>query len=91
MSEGLKDEAWKTTWGLYHVIYETKGYWFRTPEAWDITGNFRAGMYMRPTAIWALEMTPPSDADTHSQSHRVTRCVAQTQTHPTRKLGALCS
>ena len=59
MSEGLKDDAWKTTWGLYHVIYETKGYWFRTPEAWDITGNFRAGMYMRPMAIWALEMTPP--------------------------------
>jgi non-lysosomal glucosylceramidase len=58
MSEGLKDEAWKTTWGLYHVIYESKGYWFRTPEAWDITGNFRAGMYMRPIAIWALEMTP---------------------------------
>jgi non-lysosomal glucosylceramidase len=57
MSEGLKDEAYKTTWGLYHVIYETRGYWFRTPEAWDITGNFRAGMYMRPTAIWALEMT----------------------------------
>jgi non-lysosomal glucosylceramidase len=59
MSEGLKDEAYKTTWGLYHVIYESKGYWFRTPEAWDITGDFRAGMYMRPTAIWALEMTPP--------------------------------
>jgi non-lysosomal glucosylceramidase len=58
MSEGLKDEAYKATWGLYHVIYESKGYWFRTPEAWDITGNFRAGMYMRPTAIWALEMTP---------------------------------
>jgi non-lysosomal glucosylceramidase len=58
MSEGMQDEAWKTTWGLYHVIYETKGYWFRTPEAWDITGNFRAGMYMRPMAIWALEMTP---------------------------------
>lgn len=57
MSEGMKEEAYKTTWGLYHVIYEAKGYWFRTPEAWDITGNFRAGMYMRPTAIWALEMT----------------------------------
>jgi non-lysosomal glucosylceramidase len=38
LSEGMKDEAWKTTWGLYHVIYESKGYWFRTPEAWDITG-----------------------------------------------------
>ncbi|MGO8717888.1 MAG: GH116 family glycosyl hydrolase [Acidobacteriaceae bacterium] len=58
MSDGMKDEAWKTAWGLYHVIYQTKGYWFRTPEAWDITGNFRAGMYMRPMAIWALEMTP---------------------------------
>jgi non-lysosomal glucosylceramidase len=59
MSEGKKDQAYRATWGLYHVIYESKGYWFRTPEAWDITGNFRAGMYMRPTAIWALEMTPP--------------------------------
>ena len=36
----MKDEAYKTAWGLYHVIYESKGYWFRTPEAWDITGNF---------------------------------------------------
>jgi non-lysosomal glucosylceramidase len=62
MSEGLKDEAWKTTWGLYHVIYETKGYWFRTPEAWDVTGDFRAGMYMRPMTIWALEMTPPHES-----------------------------
>jgi non-lysosomal glucosylceramidase len=58
MSEGMRDEAWKSAWGLYHVIYEDKGYWFRTPEAWDISGNFRAGMYMRPMAIWALEMTP---------------------------------
>jgi non-lysosomal glucosylceramidase len=59
MSDGMKDEAWKTAHGLYRVIYKSKGYWFRTPEAWDITGNFRAGMYMRPMAIWALEMTPP--------------------------------
>jgi non-lysosomal glucosylceramidase len=62
MSLGMKDEAWKTTRGLYHVIYEDKGYWYRTPEAWDITGNFRAGMYMRPMAIWALEMTPQPSA-----------------------------
>jgi len=56
LSEGMKDEAYHTTWGLYHVIYETKGYWFRTPEAWDDSGNFRASMYMRPAAAWALEM-----------------------------------
>ncbi len=59
LSEGMKDEAYSTARGLYHVIYENKGYWFRTPEAWDVTGNFRASMYMRPAAIWAMEMTSP--------------------------------
>ncbi|MGA8870184.1 MAG: non-lysosomal glucosylceramidase [Candidatus Acidiferrales bacterium] len=59
LSEGMKTEGYRTAWGIYHVTYETKGYWFRTPEAWDITGNYRASMYMRPGAIWALEMTKP--------------------------------
>jgi non-lysosomal glucosylceramidase len=60
LSDGLKDEAYRTAWGLYHTSYETKGYWFRTPEAWDISGNYRASMYMRPAAIWAMEMTRPA-------------------------------
>jgi non-lysosomal glucosylceramidase len=59
LGEGMKDEAFRTAWGIYHVNYETKGYWFRTPEAWDITGNYRASMYMRPAAIWSMEMTAP--------------------------------
>jgi non-lysosomal glucosylceramidase len=59
LSEGLKDEAYHTAWGIHHVIYESKGYWFRTPEAWDDSGNFRASMYMRPAAVWAMEMTTP--------------------------------
>lgn len=59
LGEGMKDEAFRTAWGIYHVCYETKGYWFRTPEAWDLTGNYRASMYMRPAAIWAMEMTAP--------------------------------
>jgi len=57
MSEGLKDEAYKSTWGLYHVIYESKAIGSEPPKHGH-HGNFRAGMYMRPTAIWALEMTP---------------------------------
>ena len=60
LSDGLKDEAYRTAWGLYHTTYETKGYWFRTPEAWDITGNYRASMYMRPAAVWAMELTRPA-------------------------------
>lgn len=59
LSNGMKDEAYHTAWGVYHVVYETKGYWFRTPEAYDSTGNFRASMYMRPAGIWAMEMRPP--------------------------------
>jgi non-lysosomal glucosylceramidase len=59
MSDGMKDESYKSAWGLYHVIYESKGYWFRTPEAWEINGNFRASMYMRPAGVWAMEMTHP--------------------------------
>jgi hypothetical protein len=49
---------------LYHVIYESKGYWFRTPEAWDVNGNFRASMYMRPAAVWAMEMIPERRLET---------------------------
>jgi non-lysosomal glucosylceramidase len=59
LSEGMKDEGFRTAWGVYHVTYETKGYWFRTPEAWEVEGNYRASMYMRPAAIWAMEMTAP--------------------------------
>jgi non-lysosomal glucosylceramidase len=59
LGEGMNKEAFQTAWGIYHVSYETKGYWFRTPEAWDITGNYRASMYMRPASIWAMEMTQP--------------------------------
>jgi non-lysosomal glucosylceramidase len=60
LSEGMKDEAYRTAWGIYNVTYEKKGYWFRTPEAWDMSGNYRASMYMRPAAIWAIEMTRPA-------------------------------
>ncbi len=56
LNRGLRDEAWKTAYGVYHVTYEKYGYWFRTPEAYDETGNFRATMYLRPLSIWAIDM-----------------------------------
>jgi len=51
----LDEEAWGTAYGIYQHVYETGGLWFRTPEAWDADGNFRASMYMRPLAIWAMQ------------------------------------
>lgn len=59
LSEGMREEGYRTAWGIYHTVYETHGYWFRTPEAWDEKGEFRASMYMRPGAIWAMEMLAP--------------------------------
>jgi non-lysosomal glucosylceramidase len=66
LADGLKDEGYRTAWGVYHTVYETQGYWFRTPEAYEMNGQFRASMYMRPAAIWALEMT---GAQSSSGSH----------------------
>jgi non-lysosomal glucosylceramidase len=51
---GMSDEAWQTARGANDVTYE-RGFWFRTPEAYDVDGNFRASLYLRPLAIWALE------------------------------------
>lgn len=56
LQDGLRDEGYATAKGIYNVVYVDKGYWFRTPEAWDTKGFYRAGMYMRPGAIWSMEM-----------------------------------
>ncbi len=53
--EGLIDEAWETARGIYNGTYREFGYWFATPEAWDVAGDFRALAYMRPLAIWAMQ------------------------------------
>jgi non-lysosomal glucosylceramidase len=55
LQEGLEEEGWRTAWGAYNVTYVTHGLWFRTPEAWYADGSYRASMYMRPQAIWAIE------------------------------------
>lgn len=50
---GLRAEAWKITETVIQQIYE-HGLQFRTPEAITAEGTFRACMYLRPMAIWAL-------------------------------------
>ena len=54
-AEGMAQQADKTAWGVYNVVYVKKGYWFRTPEAWNHNGDYRASLYMRPLAIWSME------------------------------------
>jgi non-lysosomal glucosylceramidase len=54
LARGLDDAAWETALGAVRGTYE-RGLHFRTPEAYDEAGNFRASLYMRPLAIWAIE------------------------------------
>jgi non-lysosomal glucosylceramidase len=54
IGRGLTEEGWSTARGAAAVTYE-RGLWFRTPEAYDEAGNFRASLYLRPLAIWAIE------------------------------------
>jgi non-lysosomal glucosylceramidase len=54
IGRGLDDEGWQTARGVVDVTYG-RGLWFRTPEAYDAAGDFRATMYLRPLAIWAIE------------------------------------
>jgi non-lysosomal glucosylceramidase len=61
ISEGLTAQAYNTAKGVYNVVWDPKdgrGYWFRTPEAYDVRGYYRASMYMRPASIWSMEVTP---------------------------------
>ena len=57
ISEGMREQAFHTAKGIYDVVWRDRGYFFRTPEAYDAHGLYRASMYMRPGAIWAMEMT----------------------------------
>jgi len=54
LGRGLVEEGWETARGAAAVTYG-RGLWFRTPEAYDLDGNFRASLYLRPLAIWAIE------------------------------------
>jgi non-lysosomal glucosylceramidase len=55
IAEGLTDEGFATAKGVNNVVWRDRGYFFRTPEAYDIHGLYRASMYMRPGSIWSME------------------------------------
>ena len=54
IGRGLVHEGWATAEGAARVVWQ-EGLWFRTPEAYDRSGNYRASLYLRPLAIWAIE------------------------------------
>jgi len=55
LEAGLREEAFTTAKGIYHMVYEDYGLWFQTPEALSAYESVRAISYMRPLAIWAMQ------------------------------------
>ena len=80
LSEGMRDQAFQTARGVYNVVWKDRGYFFRTPEAYDARGMYRASMYMRPGAIWSMELLPEvSSASAALHVSRKTRRMTQRQ------------
>jgi non-lysosomal glucosylceramidase len=55
LQAGMKEEAYKTAEGIFHMVYDDYGFWFQTPEALNVNGSARAISYMRPLAVWAIQ------------------------------------
>jgi non-lysosomal glucosylceramidase len=75
IGRGLVPEGWRTAHGAFAVTYG-RGLWFRTPEAYLEDGRYRAAMYLRPLAIWAIEHAlRQRGANGTKASHSVGRAV----------------
>ncbi len=51
----LRDMAFHTAKGVQQSAWDSFGYFFQTPEAWNSAGNYRSLGYMRPLCIWAMQ------------------------------------
>ncbi len=55
---GRADQAMTLAATVVHQVYDN-GLQFRTPEAITAAGTFRACLYLRATAIWAMQVVRP--------------------------------
>jgi len=55
LQSGLDTEAFVTAGGIWQACWRDLGFWYQTPEAFDVHGRFRSLAYMRPLAIWAMQ------------------------------------
>ncbi len=55
IQQGLAPEAADIGQSLVNTIWTTDALWWRTPEAWQLSGGVRANYYMRATTIWAAK------------------------------------
>jgi hypothetical protein len=56
--------------GLWLSGWNELGYWYATPEAWELNGNYRSLGYMRPLSIWAIQWAIERHPTLKQQEHR---------------------
>ncbi|KAK3911068.1 Non-lysosomal glucosylceramidase [Frankliniella fusca] len=54
--ENMEEEAFLTAGGMFNTVYNRIGLGFETPEALYEKDHYRAIGYMRPLAIWAMQL-----------------------------------
>ncbi|CAM8914689.1 unnamed protein product [Rhodiola kirilowii] len=58
IQEGLVDMAFQTAGGIHETVWSDSGLGlsFQTPEGWNVDDQYRSLCYMRPLAIWAMQL-----------------------------------
>jgi hypothetical protein len=54
-SQALFSMAMQTTEGIFNAAWTDFGYWYATPEGWEVDGSYRSKGYMRPLSVWAVQ------------------------------------
>ena len=60
--------AMQTAEGIYNAGWTEYGYWFTTPEGWEVDGSYRSKGYMRPLSVWAIQSAIDRSADEERKS-----------------------
>ena len=53
--QALFQMAMQTAEGIFNAGWTEYGYWYTTPEGWEVDGSYRSKGYMRPLSVWAIQ------------------------------------
>jgi hypothetical protein len=65
----LIEMAYHTAKGIHDAGWQKFGYWFATPEAWEVNGHYRSLGYMRALSIWSMQYAREQYSYENLQNH----------------------
>ena len=61
--------AMQTAEGIFNAGWTEYGYWYTTPEGWEVDGSYRSKGYMRPLSVWAIQSAIDKSSEMNSKPH----------------------